>query len=261
MQHYPIPHRELSRYERLVLRLGVCPGRCTVCGALTQFRAWKETLRDTGSCVRCKARNRQRQIALLIRQVFAGNARFRSLQDTDLAIYNLEANGSLHEALARNANYVASEYLGPDRKPGEVVDGIRHEDAQRLSFPDRRFDLVISSDVWEHLPDPYAAHREIHRVLRPNGRHIFTVPFYQAHFLDETRARLDAEGNLEHLLEPIYHLDPMNPKGVLVFNIFSIEMLCKLSRMGYYTRMYKLYRPLYGILGNNGLVFDAVKIK
>jgi SAM-dependent methyltransferase len=50
-------------------------------------------------------------------------------------------------------------------------------DAQRLPFLDKTFDLVLATEVLEHLPNPEAAAREITRVLRPGGRAIVTVPF------------------------------------------------------------------------------------
>jgi len=139
-------------------------------------------------------------------------------------------------------------------EPGQVHAGVRHEDAHRLSFDDGTFDLVISSDVWEHLADPYQAHREVFRVLKPGGRHIFTVPFYQAALLDETRSVINNNGETEHLLEPIYHVDPISEEGILVYSIFSIETLVKLKDLGFHTTLHKLYSPLRGILGNNGLV-------
>lgn len=50
------------------------------------------------------------------------------------------------------------------------------EDAQRLSYPDAAFDLVVSTDVIEHVPDSPAMLREVARVLRPRGTALITFP-------------------------------------------------------------------------------------
>lgn len=42
-------------------------------------------------------------------------------------------------------------------------------DAQSLQYEDDTFDLVVSSAVWEHLPDVCRATREVNRVLKPGG--------------------------------------------------------------------------------------------
>jgi 2-polyprenyl-6-hydroxyphenyl methylase/3-demethylubiquinone-9 3-methyltransferase len=49
-------------------------------------------------------------------------------------------------------------------------------DALALPFPDRRFELVVSSDCIEHTPAPRQAVREMARVLRPGGRLVLTCP-------------------------------------------------------------------------------------
>ena len=65
-----------------------------------------------------------------------------------------------------------------------MVNGVLTEDLMNLSFADETIDIVLSSDVQEHIPRPYDAHREIYRVLKPNGRRICTVLFLQIEFLD-----------------------------------------------------------------------------
>ncbi len=47
-----------------------------------------------------------------------------------------------------------------------------------LPFPDRQFDLVLATDVIEHVDDDLAALREIRRVAKPGGHLLLTVPTF-----------------------------------------------------------------------------------
>ncbi len=49
-------------------------------------------------------------------------------------------------------------------------------DMTKLSFESEGFDLVVHSDTLEHVPDPVKGLSECCRVLRSNGKCIFTVP-------------------------------------------------------------------------------------
>jgi ubiquinone/menaquinone biosynthesis C-methylase UbiE len=51
-------------------------------------------------------------------------------------------------------------------------------DAQRLPFADDSFDLVVSCETIEHLPEARTAMKEMHRVTRPGGRLLLTTPNY-----------------------------------------------------------------------------------
>lgn len=48
-----------------------------------------------------------------------------------------------------------------------------------LALKSRTFDLVTAIDVLEHIPDDAAGLREIHRVLRPGGTVVITVPAFE----------------------------------------------------------------------------------
>ncbi len=52
-----------------------------------------------------------------------------------------------------------------------------------LPFPDKYFDVVISSEVMEHLSDDSAALKEIKRVLKPTGTLLISVPNLHFPFL------------------------------------------------------------------------------
>jgi SAM-dependent methyltransferase len=47
---------------------------------------------------------------------------------------------------------------------------------QSLDFPDRSFDAITLLATLEHIPDKRSLPRECHRLLRPGGRVILTVP-------------------------------------------------------------------------------------
>ncbi len=48
--------------------------------------------------------------------------------------------------------------------------------AEALCFPDDSFDLILSSNVIEHIPDKVLALREMKRTLRPGGIMVHVVP-------------------------------------------------------------------------------------
>jgi SAM-dependent methyltransferase len=262
---YPIPHSNLTLSEKLISLIGFGLARCNVCGKYTLIKVHGENLRETCTCIWCKSTNRQRQIAYVICSVLS-SLRDRSLSSLreikkvpDLTIYNTEARGALNDQLCQNPGYTCSEYFGNGYASGQLVAGVMHQDLMSLSLNDSSVDLVISSDVFEHIPDPYAAHQEVLRILRPGGRHVFTVPFYQTEWLDEQRTALAPDDTLIFLKPPQYHSDPIRSEGALVYQVFSLEMIVKLAKIGFRVNMYHLHSPMLGIWGPNALVFEAIK--
>jgi SAM-dependent methyltransferase len=71
----------------------------------------------------------------------------------------------------------ALKAISGHRLDGERVRYVR-ADAAALPFPDQTFDLVVSSAVWEHLPDLPAATAESFRVLRPGGVAIIQIALF-----------------------------------------------------------------------------------
>ncbi len=240
---------------------------CPVCGSATEIAGFTDNLRESGYCPTCGSWTRVRQLAVAL--LDAGSAlvgtpvpSIRELAAVPgIRIYNTESRGCLHEQLSPAPGYVCSEYFGPEFTSGEThPSGTVHQDLEELSFDDGEFDLVISTDVLEHVPDPYRAHGEIRRVLRPGGHHVFTVPYREGVALDEVRARREPDGSIDHLLPAEYHGDPVRPEeGALVFTIFGLEMVPNVARIGFDVRVLQLWDPTRGIVGGGGFVFDAAR--
>ncbi len=85
--------------------------------------------------------------------------------------------------LARVAFGVQLE-AGIDLDAGEVGRAIASKSYKKalcasatdLPFPNKSFKTVVSNCVLEHIPDIDSALKEIHRVLKPKGRLMITVP-------------------------------------------------------------------------------------
>jgi SAM-dependent methyltransferase len=63
---------------------------------------------------------------------------------------------------------IAPEFGGPDI--------LTHDISRGLPFDDASFDFAFCIEVLEHLPNPFGALSEIHRVLKPGGVVVLSVP-------------------------------------------------------------------------------------
>jgi SAM-dependent methyltransferase len=78
-----------------------------------------------------------------------------------------------------HATYEAADFLEVD-KVYAPVDYVCSLDA--IPVEDERYDLVLCTQVLEHLPEPAEVLKELHRVLRPGGELWLTAPlFYPEH--------------------------------------------------------------------------------
>ena len=266
----PITPASLSLLEKLMVKTHFGgPAKCNVCGLFTLLYVRNNDLKESCKCLNCHATNRQRQMAFFFCQTvntitgqsFSSLKELAKLDNSGLVVYNTEANGAFHKYLAPLKGYICSEYIGDNFKSGEIVNGVMHQDLRALSFETESIDLFLTSDVFEHVSDPYKAFQEVYRVLKKGGRHIFTVPFNPDQFLDDKRAKVDSDGQLVLLKPPIYHGDPLDlAGGILVYNLFGIEMLVKLAEMNFQANLYQLHSRFYGIFGPQTLVFETIKV-
>jgi SAM-dependent methyltransferase len=90
-------------------------------------------------------------------------------------------SGGNLELLAHHADVV----MGVDRSPAALELAAAHgfqtanADGQALPLADCSVDLLSALDVLEHLDDDMRAFEEFHRVLRPAGLLLVTVPAYR----------------------------------------------------------------------------------
>jgi SAM-dependent methyltransferase len=259
-------HRRLAHYGYAAARILIPGGRwqyagagvCPCCGNDTLFvlakgharwirelsSAWENSpqfksglaIRESNLCAICRANFRVRAQAETLLRVL-GLDRTQAVLDKLRA----EAGFSVYETATRNVlrdddilsqpNYVTSEYF-ENAVPGEFVGGVMNQNLEALTFDNDIFDVVLTSEVLEHVADLDRALSEIQRVLKVGGHHIFTVPSDPALERTVERARY-VNGELVHMRVPVLHGDSMRSAGILAFRDFGVDTARITSRPGF----------------------------
>lgn len=210
---------------------------CICCGAVQTFVRRSYSVRESYCCAYCGASARYRgQAQALLRALPAydetnlaglvNNDQFRGHK-----IYEPGTIGPFRSFFNSLPGYYQSDFFvhaerGPSRRP------FPHQDLKNLSLEDGSFDIVITSDILEHVRRPIEALSEIYRVLTPGGIMVTTVPM-QAPLPIKTVRRVDSSGeNGTLLLPPNYH---GNGKGgrSLVYTDFGQDVISELKRIGF----------------------------
>jgi SAM-dependent methyltransferase len=199
-------------------------GKCPVCDfAPTTFDDHspgdKPWYRDYLACGRCGSVPRERALRAALERFFP--------EWRKLTIHESSpgTDRQAHQKIRSECVGYSFSYYYPEVPLGEMhpATGYRSENLERLTFEDRSLDLFLTSDVMEHVFDPTAAFREIGRVLKPGGAHVFVVPLDNGPACTERCAEL-RNGRVVHLPvcahprlppPPIYHGDPTNEDGAL----------------------------------------------
>lgn len=93
--------------------------------------------------------------------------------------------------------------INVDIFPWEGVDVLA--DMSKLPFNDQTVDLIICTSVLEHMVNTQAAIKEMHRVLKKNGKIYIDIPFvYPFHSSPGDYYRWTVEG-IKHLIHPLFH--------------------------------------------------------
>jgi len=216
-------------------------GYCPICEKKVMFIANQEWLRDFYLCSSCSSIPRE-----------------RALMDTMIKIYPAWRNAIIHESspCGRGVsvriqkecrNYIPSHFH-TDKHLGTLVDGIRCENLENLTFDDNSIDIHITQDVLEHVFSPVNAFSEIERTLKPGGMHIFTVPLVNKWNPTQQRSKIDENGEVKHIKEPIFHGNPIGDGRSLVTFDWGYDICeCIFISSGLFTQIFYIENLAKGI--------------
>jgi SAM-dependent methyltransferase len=229
-----------GRFRPMLYRRRVVPRRLEEAWGLSPRLAEALARKESSDCASCGAKLRCRRIAEAVLALYPVGAPpapapslARWVEDSEISrlrVAQINRIDGLHDILRRLPHFEASDYR-PGAGPGAVVEGIRSEDLTRLTYPDACFDLMLTSETLEHVPDLDAALREIRRVLVPGGRHVFTVPVLPETPRTFPRAIVRPDGTVEDHAPRIAH--PGGDWGYPVFTEFGADLPDLLRRAGF----------------------------
>jgi len=209
---------------------------CALCGKPGHFARDEQPSRESYPCPGCRASLRYQGQALVVLAHYARHGSMsikmlvREREFRGLHVWEPGQYGPFRRYLKRLPNYQRSGFW-PDVGRGKRRDGVRCEDITETTFASEAFDLVLTSEVFEHVRKPVLGFREIHRILRAGGAHIFSIPV-SAPVRPTTRSRVDTSGPDDvFLVEPEYH------NTHLVYNDFGLDLVDQLADVGFHTEI------------------------
>lgn len=212
-------------------------GTCNICGKYTVFICIDALVaRNNMYCPFCHSSSRKRHVAkVLLDRVISQPVTINDISKIGkYHIYNADVNDAFGKVLRNNDLYTCSSLIPGIVDGTETTPGVFCQNLENLSFADKSFDIVITEDVFEHLKHHERGFKEVHRVLKDGGYHIFTVP---CHFDRPTLVRVDTSGDREvHLLPPEYHGDKIRGQ-ILAYRTFGIDIFALLAEIGFDTQV------------------------
>ncbi len=255
--------RAWRTYRRVEAHCPVCGHRGSLRHELPDLKAHERLhippLRETLRCRGCHAKMRDRTLALGLLETCAERFGTTAATLEELAreipahvrILETDAHSRISARLRAHPGFHRSLYL-PGRRNGEQLDDERmlNVDLEQMPFPDRHFDIVLTSEVMEHVRYVDRAHREIARCLRPEGTYLFTVPYDPS--LARTWHLVDPETDRDLVHPPHIHGDPMiRESGIRSYRVFGRDIVDDLAGWGLSARFERVDRPDLGIFGGD----------
>ncbi len=189
-------------------------------------RMGSDLLAENFICPKCRSNQRNRAVFELVRSHVEKNdpGPFRLL-DLDDAW----AGGNV---LSRSFDRIATTF-NPAIPWGDVSSyGSRNEDLSNLTFEEGTFDLIVSSEVHEHIEATWDAFSEAYRVLRPGGMYIFTLPYDPSSCSSIRLGYPTPSGNL--WVNYVHnHGDPRSKSGIPAFWLFGADLIDRLTGIGF----------------------------
>ncbi|MFQ5709783.1 MAG: class I SAM-dependent methyltransferase [bacterium] len=202
--------------------------QCNICGNRGKFLN-PHLGKEGWHCANCSATSRHRLVMFIL-------GRTLGLNDQPVYAWPTMKQIKILEPCPRGPQVVflreKFDYFEPEfdaEKIRKNAEPRKYSDIQDLAFADESFDIVIASDVFEHVREDDKGFREIYRTLKNGGTFILTSPY--DHKRAQTLIRVAVKGE-----DDIYLQDPTYAGGggaTLNYRVYGRDLLGKLNAVGF----------------------------
>ncbi len=221
--------------ENPLLRKGIC----NICGSGDGFYLTnQQNPRESWVCLSCGSTSRDRMYIYAL-ALATGNTTPLVDWPKNKSVHVLEAAGArAHPGILNNKFTYLNTRYAPEKMIEQNFDKKLYADLQSMHYDDHSFDVVMSSDVFEHVRLYKEALKEISRVLKPGGIMVLQAPFHPEN--RENIIRVQPEGDDDiFLCPPTYH-----DENTLVYRIYGAEFIAEIESAGFIVQVIQDEVPL-----------------
>lgn len=112
-------------------------------------------------------------------RLYEENNNFAKSIPPNSIVLDAGAGSQFYKHLLKHTQYESADFEKVDK---EYAQSTYVCDLKNIPVENNRFDYILFNQVMEHLPEPNKVLKELNRVLKPNGKIIYTGPlFYEEH--------------------------------------------------------------------------------
>lgn len=216
--------------------------QCNICGYSGEFLT-PDRGREGWHCPNCSASARNRLVLYALGKML-------NLEKLPVYLWPENKGTKILEPCPGGAQAVflreKFDYCDPEFDPDKIKQGAdprQYADIQQLAFAAETFDVIIASEVFEHVREDLKGFREVYRTLKPGGIFILTVPY--DHQQPQTLVRVEVRGDQDiHLAPPRYH---GGSGATLEYRQYGRDLLARLHEAGFAVGYFEAEIPRHRI--------------
>jgi SAM-dependent methyltransferase len=123
--------------------------------------------------------------------------------------------------------------------------------ADKIPVDDNTFDMIMLTEVIEHLENPIDVIHECYRVLKTDGKIIVTIPFLNALHADPYDFQRWTDVKIENVFNKsgfkLININPMGGKAAVIYDLLNFSQTPASLKSRIFRKMLQFSTPIFKI--------------